>query len=107
MVVLRMRAYQSGTLEETAARSGSKPSAILHSVNTGHGRTEFFAPPIRLQDARVSRTRTIAEPCLPFPPFLRYTAPAISKLVSHSANSEPNPLAASCKLETSVSLSRS
>jgi hypothetical protein len=44
---------------------------------------------------------------LPFPPLLRYTRPAISKLVSHSAKSETNLLAASCKPETSVSLSRS
>jgi hypothetical protein len=44
---------------------------------------------------------------LPFLPFLRYIIPAISNLVSYSVNSEPNPLAASCKLDASVSLSRS
>ena len=46
-------------------------------------------------------------PALPVSPIPRYTTPAISKLVFHSANSETDLLAASCKLETSVSLSRS
>lgn len=44
---------------------------------------------------------------LPFLLFLRYNMPAISNLVSYSVDSEPNPLAASCKLDASVSLSRS
>lgn len=40
------------------------------------------------------------------PPLALYYPP-ISKLVFHSVNSAPDPLAASCKLGASVSLSRS
>ena len=44
---------------------------------------------------------------LPIPPVVRYTSAVTSNRVFHFDVSVPDPLAASCKLEASVSLSRS